>query len=148
MIYRPKGTQTAAAKSVLGVISSATVRPRIQRITGKQIGTTATDAQTEVQCSRITTTGTSTAVTAGQTDNNDPGATGLTFGSNFSAEPTYTANSLFASLIFNPRGKDEWVAEDRAAEILLPPTASNGIGTLLNTLGGATTVVCEATVQN
>lgn len=148
MIFEPTGTNTAAAKTALGIISSATVRPRIKYMKLTQIGTVSTDAQMEVQVSRITTTGTSTAVTSGQSDSGDPGATGLTFGSNYSAEPTYTANSMVSRLIANPRGKDEFIPFREDQDILLPSTASNGIGCLVNTLGGATTVVVEARVQN
>ena len=145
-IYVARGTQTAAAKTALVIIATATIRPRVKRITGKNIGAVTLDSQIEVQVSRITTAGTTTAVTPAGSDPNDPAST-LIAGSNASAEPTYTANTLQCSLIYNPRGQDVWQAYDPAAEIVLPAVAANGIGALLNTLGGATTVVVEATVQ-
>lgn len=145
-VYSAKGTQAAAAKTALVLIATATIRPRIQRITGKNVGTVTLDSQIEVLCSRITTTGTTTPVVLAGTDPNDLGAT-LLAGSNATVEPTYTPNSLEASLIFNPRGRDEWQAYDRAAEIVLPGLVSNGLGALVNNLGGATTVVIEAFVQ-
>ena len=141
-----RGTQTVAAKTVLVIIATATIRPRIQKLTGKNIGTIATDSNVELTCSRITTTGTTTAVTLNGSDPNDPAAT-LIAGSNASVEPTYTANTLQASLIYNPRGQDLWQALTPAAEIILPATASNGLGVLLVTLGGGVTVVAEAQVQ-
>jgi hypothetical protein len=145
-LYVARGTQTAAAKTALGIVSTAAVRPRVKQLKGSNIGTVSVDSEVEVQCSRTTTAGTSTAVTPAPTDPNDPAST-FTAGSNHSAEPTYTASTLLASLIFNPRGQAIWQAYDPAAEIILPATASNGLGALLNTLGGATTVVVEATVQ-
>ena len=145
-IYSARGNQTVVARTVLVIIATATIRPRVKRITGKNVGAVTLDSQIEVLVSRITTAGTTTAVTPAATDPNDP-ASVLIAGSNASAEPTYTANTLQVSLIFNPRGQDVWQAYDPAAEIILPAVAANGIGALLNTLGGGTTVVVEATVQ-
>jgi hypothetical protein len=148
LIFEPTGTNTAAAKTALGITSSATVRPRVKYMKITNLGTVSVDSNMEVQVSRSTAAGTSTAVTAGDPDSSSPGATGLTFGSNHSAEPTYTANSMVARLIANPRGKDEFISMREDQDILLPSTAANGIGALINTLGGATTVVVEARVQN
>jgi hypothetical protein len=145
-VYVCRGTHTTAAQTILTVIATAAVRPRILGLSGFQIGTVSVDSQVEVQCSRITTVGTTTAVTPAPTDPNDPAST-LVSGRTASAEPTYTSNTLLKSLCFNPRGKDNWQPYDPAAAIILPATASNGLGALLNTLGGATTVVVEATVQ-
>lgn len=145
-IYVGRGSKTTVAQTVLTVISTATIRPRIKMLKGLNLGTVSTDSNIEVQCSRITTTGTTTGVTVGGTDSGDPAAT-VIFGSNATIEPTYTANTLLASLIYNPRGQGLWQAYDPAAEISLPSTASNGLGCLLNTIGGGVTIVVEATVQ-
>jgi hypothetical protein len=146
VIFQPKGLQTAAAKTVLGLISTATIRPRVKFMKAYQVGVVSVDSETEILCSRITTAGTSTALTLAGSDSVDPTAT-LIAGSNYSAEPTYTANTLEATMVFNPRGQGTWQPYDATADILLPPTASNGLGCLLNTLGGSTTVYVEATVQ-
>lgn len=145
MIFTPKGLQTAAAKTALTLISTAAIRPRIKYLKAYQVGVVSVDSETEVLCSRITTAGTVTALTLAGTDSADPAAT-LIAGSNATVEPTYTANTLEASLIFNPRGFGQWQPLDATGDILLPPTASNGLGCLLNTLGGSTTVYVEATV--
>jgi hypothetical protein len=145
-VYIARGTQTAAAKTALTIISTATMRPRIKKLVGMNIGSVTLDAQIEVQVSRFTAAGTTTAVTVNGTDSADPAAV-MTFGSNATVEPTYTANTLLASLIYNPRGQSLWQAYDKDAELLLPATAANGAGALLNTLGGGTTVVVEGTVQ-
>jgi len=145
-VYTARGTQTAAAKTALVILATATVRPRVQKIKGTNIGAITLDSQIELQISRITTAGTTTPVTPAPTDPNDPAATFLA-GSNASVEPTYTANTLLTDLAYNPRGQDIWQAVDRAAEILLPAVANNGLGVLLATLGGGTTVAAEASVQ-
>lgn len=148
MIFESSGSNTAAAKTALNITSSATARPRVKYLKGSQIGTVSTDAQVEVQCSRTTTAGTGTSVTPGSSDSGDPAAAGISFLSALSAEPTYTSNSMCARLIFNPRGFAEWIPLREDQDILLPATASNGLGALINTLGGATTVVVETRVQN
>lgn len=146
MIFTPKGLQTAAAKTALVLISTAAIHPRVKFMKAYQVGVVSVDSETEVLCSRITTTGTTTALTLAGPDNSDPSAT-LIAGSNATVEPTYTANTLEATMVFNPRGQATWQPYDATADILLPPTASNGLGALLNTLGGSTTVYVEATVQ-
>ena len=145
-VYSGRGTQTVAAKTALTVISAATIRPRIKKLSGKNIGVVTVDSQIEVQLSRFTAAGTTTPVTPVATDSGDPAST-LTMGSNATVEPTYTSNTLEASLIFNPRGKDEWTPYDGTADIVLPATAANGLGGLLVTLGGGTTIVVTADVQ-
>lgn len=145
-IYSARGTQTAAAKTALVVTSTAAIRPRIKKLIGSNIGAVTLDSQIEVQVSRFTNPGTTTAVTPAGYDSGDPAAT-LIFGSNATVEPTYTANTLLTSLIYNPRGSQIWQAYDKDAEILLPATASNGAGALLNTLGGGVTVAVTAEVQ-
>lgn len=145
-VYTCRGTKGTASQTALIVLATTAVRPRVQRIKGTNIGAVTVDSQIEVSCSRVTTAGTSTAVTPAPMDPNDPAAT-LIVGSNASAEPTYTANTLLTNLAYNPRGQDVWQAYDRAAEIVLPATANAGFGALLVTLGGGTTVAVEATVQ-
>lgn len=145
-VYIGKGVQTAAAKTALTIISTAALRPRIKKLVGTQIGVVSVDSEVEILCSRITTAGTVTALTLGGTDSGDPAAT-VIMGSNASAEPTYTANTLMAALNFNPRSFFIWQSLQESADIVLQATASNGLGCLLNTLGGATNVYVEATVQ-
>lgn len=145
-VYIGKGVQTAAAKTALTVISTATLRPRVKKLEATQVGVVSVDSQVEVLCSRITTAGTTTALTLGGTDSGDPAAT-VIMGSNATIEPTYTANTLLAALNSNPRSFYIWQSLQESADIVLPATASNGLGCLLNTLGGATSVYVTATVQ-
>ena len=146
MLYAVQGTQTAAAKTALTIISAATIRPRIKSFTYSNIGTVSVDSGFEIHAKRFTAAGTTTGITPAAMDSGDPAAT-FTAGSNASAEPTYTASTLLKQLSVNPRSTYRWVAYEQAAEILLPATAANGVGFLLNALGGATTVVVDAEVQ-
>lgn len=146
MIYRAQGTQTAAAKTALTLVSTAAVRPRLLAFNLSNIGTVSTDAGFEVQLKRFTAAGTTTAVTPAAVDSGDP-ASVFTAGSNATVEPTYTASTVLADVAVNPRSTFRWVALEQRDEVILPATAANGVGFLLNTLGGATTVVVDATVM-
>ena len=127
MIFVGKGVQTAAAKTILTVVSTATIRPRVKKLEATQVGVVSVDSQVEVLCSRITTAGTVTALTLNGSDSGDPAAT-LIMGSNATVEPTYTANSLQAALNSNPRSFYIWQSLQESADILLPATAANGLG--------------------
>ncbi len=145
MIYGVTGSQTAAAKTILTVVSTAAIRPRVIEYKSSSLGTPGSDQSYEVQLKRFTAAGTTTALTPASTDSGDPAST-FTAGSNASAEPTYTANTLIDDYGANPRATFRWVAYDQRAEIILPATAANGVGWLLNALGGAVTVLVDAKV--
>ena len=145
MLYTAVGTQTAASKTALTLISTAAVRPRICEFTLSNLGLVSTDQSYEIQLKRFTAAGTTTAVTPASTDSGDPAAT-FTAGSNATVEPTYTSNTTLRDLAVNPRSTFRWVAYDQRSELIMPATAANGIGFFLNALGGATTVVCDASV--
>lgn len=145
-IFKCVGTQTAAAKTALSVQATTAVKPRILDFTLSNIGTVSVDSAFEIQVKRSTTAGTSTAVTVPSTDPGDPTAT-IVVGSNFSAEPTYTANTLLDDLAVNPRSTFRWVAYEQRDELQVPATANNGIGWLVNALGGATTIVVKASAM-
>jgi hypothetical protein len=144
-VYSCQGTQTAAAKTALVVVSTAAIRPRIIDATFMQIGTPGGDASYEVHAKRFTAAGTTTPTTPASTDPNDPAATFLS-GSNATVEPTFTANTLIRQFAHNPRASFRWVAYDQRAEMILPATAANGIGFLVNGMGGAVTILIDASV--
>jgi hypothetical protein len=146
MIYAAQGTQTAGSKTALTAISSASGRPRIIEYKLSNVGAVTVDSQFEVQVKRFTAAGTTTAVTPATTDPSDPAATLVTFGSNATVEPTYSGNPIDDTGV-NPRGVYRWTAYDPSAEIILPATASNGVGWLLVALGGAVTVIVDAKVR-
>jgi hypothetical protein len=146
MIFKATGVQTAAAKTILTIVSGATVRPRLLAAVYSQVGAIVLDSNWQVQGKRFTAAGTTTPVTPASTDSGDPAAT-FTAGSNASVEPTYTANTTFTDMGINPRNTYRWVAYDPRDEILMPATAANGIGFLLNAIGGAISAQVEATVM-
>lgn len=145
MLYKCVGTQTAAAKTALTIISAATIMPRIKSFRLSNIGTVSTDSGFEIQVKRFTVAGTTTAITPASPDPGAPAAT-FTAGSNASAEPTYTANTLLEDVSVNPRTSWVWQPDDPSGELVLPATAANGIGFLVNALGGATTILVTAQV--
>ena len=71
----------------------------------------------------------------------------FTAGSNAPVEPTYTAGAIIDDKGVNPRGLYRWTAYAPDAEIILPATAANGVGFLLQVLGGAATVIVDAKVR-
>lgn len=144
-VYAVQGTQNASAKTALTVVATAAVRPRVIEYKTSTTGAPNSDASYEIQVKRFTAAGTTTALTPAATDSADPAAT-FTAGSNASAEPTYTANTTIDDFGANPRATFRWVAYDQRAEILLPATAANGVGWLLNLLGGASSVIVDAKV--
>ncbi len=145
-LYSVQGTQTAAPKTALTIVSAATIRPRLLAFNLSNIGTVSTDSGFEIILKRFTAAGTTTSVTPAAVDSGDPAAV-FTAGSNATVEPTYTANTTIRDVAVNPRSTFRWVALEQRDEVILPATASNGVGFLLNTLGGATTVVVDATVM-
>jgi len=146
VIFKATGTQTAAAKTLLTLISTATIRPRLLAAVYSQVGAIVLDSNWQVQGKRFTAAGTTTAVTPTSTDSGDPAST-FTAGANATVEPTYTANTTFTDMGINPRNTYRWVAYDPRDEIIKPSTAANGLGFLLNALGGAITAQVEATVM-
>lgn len=147
MIYAAQGTQTAASKTALTLISTTNGRSRLIEYTLSNVGSVTVDSQFEVQLKRFTAAGTSTAVTPSSTDPSDPAATLFTAGSNCSVEPTYTAGVVIDDKGVNPRGLYRWTAYAPDAEIIMPATAANGLGFFLNVLGGAASVIVDAKIR-
>lgn len=145
MIFKAIGIKATAAQTILTIVSTATVRPRLLAVVYSNVGLVSSDSNWQAQCKRFTAAGTTTAVTPASTDSADPAST-FTAGSNATVEPTYTANTTVSDEGINPRNTFRWVGYDQRDEIILPATAANGIGWLLNALGGAVTAQVEATV--
>lgn len=142
-VYAAQGTQTAAPKTVLVLVSTATIRPRLTEYVLSTIGAPNSDASYEIQVKRFTAPGTTTAVLPTGTDPNDPAAT-LIAGSNATVEPTYTAAAPIDDRGVNPRATFRWVSYDQRSELIMPATANNGLGFLLSALGGASTVIVDS----
>lgn len=145
MLYKCVGTKTSAL-TALTIISAATIMPRIKSFKLSNTGTVSTDSNFEVTVKRFTAAGTTTAITPASPDPGAPAAT-FTAGSNATIEPTYTANTLLEDVAVNPRSVFSWFPEGPDADLVLPATAANGVGFLVAALGGATTVIVAAMVQ-
>jgi len=145
-IWAAQGSQTAGSKTALVIVSTAALRPRILEHTYSNVGNVTVDSQFEIQCQRFTAAGTTTAVTPAPTDPSE-GTPTMTFGSNATVEPTYTANTVLFDTGVNPRGLFRWTAYDPSAEIILPAAANAGVGYVLTTLGGAVKVIVDVKVR-
>lgn len=144
-IYKAVGSAAVAARTMLTLISTATIRPRLIAAIYSQVGAVVLDSNWQITGRRFTAAGTTTAITPAGSDSSDPAST-FTAGSNATVEPTYTANSTFQDLGINPRSTFRWVAYDPRDEIIMPASAANGLGFVLTTLGGAITAQVEASV--
>lgn len=144
-IYAAQGNAAVASRTALVLISTAAIRPRLLEYVLGQLGTPSGDGAMEVTLKRCTTAGTSTAVTPAATDPNDPAAT-LIAGSNATVEPTYTANTVINDVTFNPRTIYRWTAYDQRAEIIMPATASNGLGFFVVGLGSGIAATVDVKV--
>lgn len=141
MIFYASGfIAPAATKTALIIGSTANIRPRILRYDCSTTGTPSSDQGIEYQVRRATTLGTSTAYTLRAADPSDEAVTPVvTAGTNCSAEPTYTTGSWLVDRSQNPRATYQWAAYSPDEEIILPATASNGVGWQIIAAGGATT---------
>lgn len=152
MIFLASGfIAIAATKTALILGSTVNIRPRIKAFDWSTTGIPTSDQSVEVQVRRATALGTSTAYTLQNTDPSDSGVTPvLTAGTNCSVEPTYAAGFML-DRGFNPRMTHQWGAASsagtEAAEIILPATASNGVGfQIIGAGGGASNLLVNAQV--
>ena len=120
-------------KTVLGLTSATTVRPKIFDIV---VGCAATpaDVASQFQLVRYTATGSGTAANINPLDPDDPASLSASL-QNHSSEPTYTSNKELAAFSINQRNTFRWVAAP-GGELVLPATANNGIGLKTAARGG------------
>jgi hypothetical protein len=139
MIFKALGhIAVAATKTALIVGSTANIRPRVLAYTCSTTGTPTSDQGLEYSIQRATALGTSTAVTLSSSDPSDVAGTPVvTAGSNCTIEPTYTASSSLEDSAMNPRATVRWQAYAPDDELILPATASNGIGWQIVGAGGS-----------
>jgi hypothetical protein len=137
--YAITGTQATVSGSYKSVLSIAATTGALRRgkVYDVLIGTNGTPADNYLQwdISRMTATGTASAVTPTPLDPADAAASG-TAASNYTAEPTITANSSLLNVGVNQRASYRWVAAP-GSELVFPATANNGLA--LRTLSGGYT---------
>lgn len=120
--------RTASTSASLGNWNAASSSPRRNKTYDLMVGSEASPADNAFLylVQRITTAGTSTAVTPSPIDPADA-ASGMTAGQNDTIEPTYTAGLVMLRIPVNQRATFRWVA-GQGAELVVPATASNGLG--------------------
>lgn len=124
------GTASAATgtdKSILTLISAATIRPELYEMMFGSVATPA-DQAADFVLMRFTAVGTEgSGFTPVALDPGDPASLADYGCGVFSVEPTYTANSILWAQPINQRASWRWLADDGCA-IKAPATAANGLG--------------------
>lgn len=142
-VYSTTLARTASTTASLGQIVAG-ASPRRGFIQECIVGSEATAADNPFLYlfQRVTTAGTSTAVTPSSIDPGDTVASNAVAGQNDTIEPTYTAGLVMLRLPLNQRATFRWVAQPQSP-IVYPATQNNGIGIQTPT---ATALAISATV--
>ena len=124
-------------KTVLGLTSAATIRPKIYDVV-VGCGATPADGASSFQLQRYTVAGTAgAAANIVALDPADPSSLATAGTGVYTAEPTYTASTEMAAFSVNQRNTFRWVAAP-GGEIVLPATAANGVGLRSDATSGIT----------
>lgn len=129
--------RTASTTLAVGALTAAAASPRRAKVYDILVGSEATPADNSFlwQFQRCTTAGTAgSAVTPQSLDPADTLASTIVCGQAHSVNPTLTANAFLLSLGLNQRASFRWVAAP-GGELMIPATASNGIGIITPTAG-------------
>lgn len=142
MSYRATGTNAAigATKSPAILGGGTGVSPQLKELSLYSEGAPGSDAMINVLLRRATALGTSSAVTPGVNNTGSSSPADATFGSECTAEPTYSTGSIMPAS-FNGRSRWAWNAMDDNARIWIPLTASNGLGPQCSVVGGGTGIL-------
>lgn len=117
---------TGTDKTILGLTSTAAIRPEVDYISIGFSGAPA-DAAAIMHVKRFTAAGTAgSAVTPPAIDSASPAAVAVVGKGVYSVEPTYATEPLF-DWALNQRHTLQWWAMP-GKEVILPATAANGIG--------------------
>lgn len=135
-MYSASGLRAiAATQSSLAVTGGTGLVTRIQKILLSSSGTPTSDQSINTQIRRQTAVGTGTSVTPGVKQPGQFPAAETTALSNLTVEPTYSSGSIL-DLFHNPRLTLQWQPSETYAEILVPLTANNGVGSQCAAVGG------------
>jgi hypothetical protein len=139
---------SSSFKTPLSITGSATVRPKIFHFVVSTTGAAA-DGVLEWIVQRLTAAGTSTAVTPRSIDPTDTSTAAATAQSNYTTEPTYTANSSLFDEGINQRATYTWNAWTEGAQLVVATVANNGIGiSCLSSVAPAYTGVGNAHIHH
>lgn len=135
-MYRSTGSRAiAATQSALSLMGGTAVVICLRELALSTSGVPGTEQNVNAQLRRLTAAGTGTTLTPAIASTGSHPAPEATVLGNLTAEPTYSSGFVF-DFYFNPRNNRNWTAYDQRAEILVPLTASNGIGFQCTAVGG------------
>lgn len=140
--YEVTMQRTLSASLSVGCLTAATATLRRFKVYSMTFSSEATPAEVAVlwQAARISTAGTSTAVTPKAKDRADT-ASGTVAGQNHTIEPDYaTLSAVMYSNAVHQRATVRWVARDDQDMIVCPATNAEGLGVKTPTLNGGTPV--------
>lgn len=137
--YSAKMQRTLSASLSVGIVNAPGSGMRRVKIYDLAIGCEAApqDVANLWVLQRATAAGTSTAVTPQSLDPADAAAVTVA-GENHSVDPTYTANAFLLEIALNQKASFRWIANP-GGELVIPATASNGIGLRTTTVGATVT---------
>lgn len=129
---------TNTVDTSIGSIANPGSGPKRIKLYDWEIGPKATpaDGNAEWHLQRCTAAGTSTARTGRPLDPADQAANTVA-GEAHTVEPTYTSNEILKSIGLNMRATYRWIAASPDRALLIPATASNGLGLINRTLSGS-----------
>jgi hypothetical protein len=142
--YAAKGQRTASANTTVMGLNAPGSGMRRAKIYDLILGSEGAPADVANlwELNRFTAAGTSTAFTPLPLDPADAAAATVA-GENHSAEPTYTAAAKLLEVALNQKATFRWVAIP-GGELVIPATASNGIGIRTPTAGSSVAITAEA----
>lgn len=118
-----------AAKSVLSVIASTSVAPKVYDIVLSS-SSTPNDYSAHFYFQRFSADGTGTSVTPQKLDFNGAAAVS-TSKHTYTVEPTLTSGEILLELAHNQRATVRWVAAP-GSELMIPALAGDGIAGVCN----------------
>lgn len=137
--------RTASTTLSVGSLTADATRPRRLRVYEISFGSEATPADAAIlwTIQRCSAAGTSTSVTPQNLDSASS-TTEYDAGENHTVEPTYTAGAILLNIPLNQRATYRWIAAP-GGELVLPATASNGLGIQTDTISTGTPVITAQT---
>lgn len=135
--------RTASASASVGTLTCPGSGMRRIKVFFVNIGSEGSPADVANlwQFQRVTAAGTSMAVTPASLDTADAASTSVC-GEAHTVEPTYTANTVLLNLALNQKATLQF-QPNPGSELVIPATASNGIGVRTPTAGSSVAVTCQ-----
>lgn len=137
---------TSALKTMLDLVGATTTRPEIDYFTASAGGGTLADQSVTVVVQRHTTVNTGSAVVPTALDPSAPAVVATAL-EQCTAEGTYTAATEMYEQSIHLRSQAYWWASSEQARIVVPATASNGVGIRVIQGSGAYAGIYNGTIH-